>query len=89
MSRSRRKNPCIFNSRISNAGDKKIANKKYRKIVKMKISQKTYDDFPIFREISNVSDFVKEGNGYHYRDSGLYEMKEGTWEKGRQIRMRK
>lgn len=64
MSRSRKKTPYFsYSVRISEKYDKRIANRRLRKAVKLAIFRGD-EIIPIMREISNVWDMVKDGKHY-------------------------
>lgn len=64
MSRSRRKTDIIGNGGESEKYDKTIANRRLRKLVKVKVKQNPEAILPIPKEISNNWDFCKDGKHY-------------------------
>ncbi len=64
MSHSYRKNKIVgFTCKTSEKKDKKNANKKLRRLVKMRIG-KQVETLPLLKEVSNVWDFAKDGKQY-------------------------
>lgn len=65
MSRSRKRNPITGICKAdSEKKDKQIANKKFRRIGKEIIKNKSDSTLPKMREVSNVYDFAKDGKRY-------------------------
>lgn len=65
MSRSFRKNKiCGYTSKESEKSDKTIANKKLRRLVKVRIQKKS-EHLPILKEVSNIWWFDKDGKHYY------------------------
>lgn len=62
MSHSYRRLP-IFGNCVANSEkkDKRIANRRYRRITRQLVRMGAYDRLPLAREISNVWDFAKDG----------------------------
>lgn len=65
MSRSYRKNKIIGNVKNADSEkkDKTNANKKLRRLVKVRIAKKT-ETLPLLKEISNIWSFAKDGKYY-------------------------
>ncbi|MCU0437460.1 MAG: hypothetical protein MUC49_06050 [Raineya sp.] len=64
MSRSKKKTPIIgITSSETEKEDKKLANRKFRKVVKAQI-KKEKDILALVKEVSNVWSFAKDGKKY-------------------------
>lgn len=69
MSRSKRKTPIIAIAGVSEKKDKQLANRKFRKLAKNKISVQEYEDLPEdLKDVSNVWTFNKDGKIYMKKD---------------------
>jgi hypothetical protein len=65
MSRSYIKNKIVgYTKKESEKRDKTIANKRYRRLVKVRISKKS-EILPLIREVSNIWSFDKDGKHYY------------------------
>ena len=62
MSKSRKKSAWGGNCSGSDKKDKTFANKSYRRLIKSKINE--VDEFPRFREVTNMCTFKKDGKHY-------------------------
>ncbi|WP_396167744.1 hypothetical protein [Flavobacterium sp.] len=66
MSRSYKKTKIVgYTTKVSEKQDKTIANKKLRRLVKVRIAKKN-EILPLLREVSNVWNFDKDGKRYYY-----------------------
>lgn len=65
MSRSYRKNKIVGNVKNADSEkkDKTNANKKLRRLVKVRIARQT-ETLPLLKEISNIWSFAKDGKHY-------------------------
>ena len=65
MSRSWIKNKIVgYTKKESEKRDKTIANKRYRRLVKVRIAKRS-ELLPLIREISNIYQFDKDGKHYY------------------------
>ena len=65
MSRSYIKNKIVgYTKKESEKRDKTIANKRYRRLVKVRIAKRS-EVLPLIREISNIYQFDKDGKHYY------------------------
>jgi hypothetical protein len=65
MSRSWIKNKIVgYTKKESEKRDKTIANKRYRRLVKVRIAKRS-EVLPLIREISNIYQFDKDGKHYY------------------------
>ena len=65
MSRSYIKNKIVgYTKKESEKRDKTIANKRYRRLVKVRIAKRS-ELLPLIREVSNIYQFDKDGKHYY------------------------
>ena len=65
MSRSWIKNKIVgYTKKETEKRDKTIANKKYRRLVKVRIAKRS-EVLPLIREVSNIYQFDKDGKHYY------------------------
>ena len=65
MSRSYIKNKIVgYTKKESEKRDKTIANKRYRRLVKVRIAKRS-EILPLIREVSNIYQFDKDGKHYY------------------------
>ena len=65
MSRSCIKNKIVgYTKKESEKRDKTIANKRYRRLVKVRIAKRS-EILPLIREVSNIYQFDKDGKHYY------------------------
>ena len=65
MSRSYIKNKIVgYTKKESEKRDKTIANKRYRRLVKVRIAKRS-EVLPLIREVSNIYQFDKDGKHYY------------------------
>ena len=65
MSRSYIKNKIVgYTKKETEKRDKTIANKKYRRLVKVRIAKRS-EVLPLIREVSNIYQFDKDGKHYY------------------------
>ena len=65
MSRSYIKNKIVgYTKKETEKRDKTIANKRYRRLVKVRIAKRS-EVLPLIREISNIYQFDKDGKHYY------------------------
>ncbi len=65
MSRSWIKNKIVgYTKKESEKRDKTIANKRYRRLVKVRIAKRS-EVLPLIREVSNIYQFDKDGKHYY------------------------
>ena len=71
MSRSYIKNKIVsYTKKESEKRDKTIANKRYRRFVKVRIAKRS-DVLPLIREVSNIYQFDKDGKHYYAKMTKL------------------
>jgi len=71
MSRSYIKNKIIgYTKKETEKRDKTIANKRYRRLVKVRIAKRS-ETLPLIREVSNVYSFDKDGKHYYAKMTRL------------------
>ena len=85
MSRSRRKTPIFGNASHSEAKDKKIANRMFRKRTRNKIAMEQFEQLPLkLDDVLNVWAMAKDGKGYwrdgKTRDGGRFMRKQKLFE---------
>jgi hypothetical protein len=65
MSRSFIKNKIVgYTKKETEKRDKTIANKRYRRLVKVRIAKRS-EILPLIREVSNIYQFDKDGKHYY------------------------
>jgi hypothetical protein len=65
MSRSYIKNKIVgYTKKETEKRDKTIANKRYRRLVKVRIAKRS-EILPLIREVSNIYQFDKDGKHYY------------------------
>ena len=65
MSRSFIKNKIVgYTKKETEKRDKTIANKRYRRLVKVRIAKRS-EVLPLIREVSNIYQFDKDGKHYY------------------------
>lgn len=65
MSRSFMKNKIVgYTKKETEKRDKTIANKRYRRLVKVRIAKRS-EILPLIREVSNIYQFDKDGKHYY------------------------
>jgi len=65
MSRSFIKNKIVgYTKKEAEKRDKTIANKRYRRLVKVRIAKRS-EILPLIREVSNIYQFDKDGKHYY------------------------
>ena len=65
MSRSYIKNKKVgYTKKETEKRDKTIANKRYRRLVKVRIAKRS-EILPLIREVSNIYQFDKDGKHYY------------------------
>jgi len=65
MSRSRRKTPIFGNAGHSEKQDKRLANRMFRRMEKVKIAMEKFEELPLdMNEVMNVWSMSKDGKGY-------------------------
>ena len=75
MSRSRRKTPVLgITTAKSEKQDKRIANRKLRRLVNQRLACDAHGVMPALREVSNVWSMAKDGKHWYFKR---------LWEEGR------
>jgi hypothetical protein len=79
MSRSYRHTPVLGNVKArSEKKDKRLAQRRWRRIVRLSLHRGEWEQLPTLREVSNVWDFPKDGK--HYLRQPLPEGGRAWWQ---------